>query len=211
MSEPTSTAVVPAAEKPKQKSSDGPVEFIADFIKDVSVGNLLLGAVIGAAAGAALSFVNQTLVNPPKELSLPLDRFDRAKIDFLKTRAPDLLYAIDDFYSYRRFVHRDESLEVFDKQAQILIDNTIYVVAIYQRVHALRAELGFCEEFMQQYARLLMQARRHFEIAIKAMRTMPMLLTNSKMIQTQHSFNYLFSLFEDRFYQLWLLTSGVRE
>lgn len=203
---------VATGEKPATPSTGESVsDFIGDFIKDVSVSNLLLGAVIGAVGGAALSFVNQTLVNPPKELVLPPEKFDKSKLDILKARAPDLLHAINDFYSYRRFVDKDQSLDAFDKQAEILIDNTIHFVAIYQKIQALRAQLGLNEQFMQQYAALLVQARKHFQVAAAAMRTMPLLLTNSKMIETQHSFNYLFSLFQDRFFVLWQMASGVRE
>jgi len=166
---------------------------------------------MGAAAGAALSFVNQTLVNPPKELALSPEVFDTQQIDFLKTRAPDLLYAINDFYSFRRFVDKDQSLARFDQYAKILVDNTVSIVAIYNKIHILRSKLGFNEQFMQQYSALLSQARNHFALAAAAMRSMPKLLTNSRMIETKHSFNYLFSLFEDRFMVLWQIASGIRE
>lgn len=210
----TSEALAPPTSLPNgEKSSSGESvsDFIGDFIKDVSVPNLLLGALVGAAAGAALSFVNQTLVNPPKELILPPEKFDKGKIDFLKTRAPDLLYAINDFYSFRRFVDRDQSLAMFDYQAGILIDRTIDIVAIYNKIHALRDQLGFNEKFMQEYTRLLVQAREDLVVVTTAMRCMPKLLTNSKMIEIKHSFNYLYSLYQDRFMVLWQIASGIRE
>jgi len=190
-----------------QSKSGGASDFVADFIKDVSVPKLLLGALVGAAGGAALSFVNQTLVNPPKELSLP---YDQKKLNYLKVHAPELLHAIDDFYSYRRFVDKDHSLTDYDAQGLVLIDQTIHIVALYKKIHALRRELGFTEDFLQQFAQHFQQARQHFQVAAAAMRTMPMLLTNKDMIQVQSAFNYLYSLFEDRFYQLWLIATGVR-
>ena len=187
--------------------SGGASDFIGDFIKDVSVPKLLLGALMGAAGGAALSFVNQTLVNPPKELNLP---FETSKINYLKAHAPELLHAIDDFYGYRRFVDKDASLEDYDKQALILVDNSIQIVALYKKIHVLRRDLGFTEQFLQQFAVHFRQARQHFQVAAAAMRTMPLLLTDGDMIQVKAAFNYLYSLFEDRFYQLWLIASGVR-
>lgn len=199
-----------ADQKVSQPKGENVTDFITDFIKDVSVANLLLGALIGAAAGVALSFVNQTLVNPPKELILPAEIFEKQKIEFLKTRAPELLHAINDFYSFRRFVDKDQSLALFDQQAQILVDNTVSIVAIYNKIHVLRDKIGFNEEFMKEYSTLLSQARKHFAVVTAAMRSMPKLLTNSKMIEIKHSFNYLFSLYQDRFMVLWQIASGIR-
>lgn len=198
-------------EKNSSSTGESVSDFIGDFIKDVSVPNLLLGALVGAAAGAALSFVNQTLVNPPKDLILPTDKFEKNKIDFLKTRAPDLLYAINDFYSFRRFVDKDQSLAMFDYQAGILIDRTIDIVAVYNKIHALREKYGFNDQFMQEYTVLLTQARKDLALVTAAMRCMPKLLTNSKMIEIKHAFNYLYSLYQDRFMVLWQIASGIRE
>lgn len=198
--------------KDEESFSVGKVaDFVGDFIKDVSVPNLLLGALIGAAGGSLISLVNQTLVNPPRELMLPPEKFQPKQIDFLRARAPDLLYAIDNFYSFRRYVDKDERLDDYDQQAQILISQTIDIVAIYEKIVQLHKEFGAgSPQFSEQYPKLIMQYDKHFRVLAGAMRTMPLMLTNSKMIETQVAFNYLFSLYTDRREQIWNIVSGIR-
>ena len=186
-------------------------DFIGDFIKDVNVANVLLGAVMGAVGGAVLSIVNQTLVNPPRELMLPADKFNGKEIEFLRSRAPDLLYAIDNFYSFRRYVDKDERLDDYDKNAQILIEKSISIVAIYEKIVHLHKTFGVgSPEFSEKYPVLMTQYDREFKALATAMRTMPLMLTNSKMIETQYAFNFLFSLYTDRREQIWSIVSGVR-
>jgi len=186
-------------------------DFVGDLIKDVSVANVLLGAVMGAVGGAVLSVVNQTLVNPPRELMLPPEKFAANQIQFLRARAPDLLYAIDNFYSFRRYVDKDERLDDYDKQAQILIDKSISIVAIYEKIVKLHKDFGVgSPQFTAEYPQLITQYNREFKVLATAMRTMPLMLTNSKMIESQYAFNYLFSLYTDRLEQIWSIVSGVR-
>ena len=190
-----------------QEDDVGVRTFFADVIKDVSVPKLLLGALMGSAAGVALSFVSQTLVDPVKQISMP---FDSSKIDYLRQQAPELLHAISDFYDFRRFVERDSDLAVYDKQTEIIVDSAIILVAAYNRLHALRDQIGFSEQLLQQYAQLLKTARDHLRIANNAMNVIPQLLTNRDIIQVKSAYNNLHTLFEDRLYNMTLIAQGVR-
>ncbi len=198
--------------KDDESFSTGKVfDFVGDLIKDVSIPNVLLGAFIGAAGGAVLSVVNQTLVNPPRELMLPGDKFPPNQIAMLRARAPDLLHAIDQFYCFRRYVDKDERLDDYDRQAQILVEQTVGLVAIYDTIMKLHRDHGVgSPEFTARYPKLIAQYDRHFKLLADAMRLMPLMLTNSKMIETQYAFNYLFSLFYDRREQIWAVVSGIR-
>lgn len=184
------------------------VNIVSDFIKDVSVPKLMLGAVMGAAAGAALSFVNQTLVNPPKEITLP---FEEQKLAYLRRYAPELLHAINEYYEFRRFVDKDEYLPLYDQKAEILVDSTSTIVALYNEIRQLRRDLGFTQEFHRAHIPPLMQLRTQLKVALEVMSQMPYLLTNHDMIQVKTSFNYLHSLYCDRLHQLKMISEGVTE
>ena len=188
------------------EESVGAVDAVLDFVKGVSVPKLLLGSLVGAAGGALLSFVNQTLINPPKQLSLP---FAAAKLDYLRRRAPELLYAINEFYEFRRFVDRDEFLEPYDRRAEVLIDSTMTFVALFDQIRKLRQDLGFSEEFFREQMPLLTQMRKEFRVIVTAMRHMPLFLSEKDMIQVQYSFNMLYSLYADRLNELDLINQGV--
>jgi len=190
---------------PANASDEGIFESIADFVKGVSVPNLILAAVVGALGGTALSFVNQTIVSPPKELYLPFDN-----TDYLQKHARELLHAINEFYTYRRFVDRDDNLQRYDAQAKVLIEQTNQFVATYNQIYGLRKQLGFTEEFLQHYTTLLLQARKHIQVAVQSMRVMSAMLSSGNRIEVEKAFNYLFSLYCDRIYQLNLITDGIR-
>ena len=188
------------------EESVGVVDAVLDFVKGVSVPKLLLGSLVGAAGGALLSFVNQTLINPPKQLSLP---FATAKLDYLQRRAPELLYAINEFYEFRRFVDRDEFLAEYDSNAEILIDSTMTFVALFDQIRKMRQDLNYTEEFLRKQMPLLTEMRNVFKVIVEAMRRMPLFLSQKDMIQVSASFNMLYSLYADRLNQIKLINEGV--
>lgn len=163
------------------------------FFAGFSIGKMLLCAAIGLSAGAAYSVFDQTVLHRKKK-TIPLPFAVDA---VFREQCPDIVARLEEFHQHRSLVVGERGQAEFDRILSLVIEQCGYFAAVYNMV--MNTSSVHPNE-MREHARLKFQAKEHFAVINKHLRSLLVLIGRPDDMNVEHSFNMLYEAFMNRFY-----------
>lgn len=190
--ETASAAAAPAA-TPVEQDDDDDESFFANF----SVPKMLVCGAIGLVLGAGYSVVDQTLLHRKRTVRLPY------LSETLERHMPDVVPRMEAFYAHRKIVRTARGKAEFDRIAVDVLKQCECFAALYARTQHTD---NVTPQALGSYSSLRRQAKAHFQIIDRHLRTMMVLIAQRNNLQIEHDFNALLEAFQNRF---WLMHQTV--